>query len=140
MGIDARGWFITKKVLTDEELSNLNNRFFNLCLNSFRRPDPNKKRESWERDGIPFKQVKAKESLYIIDFHLSRYYGIGYERGPFEQTVYVCCWLRRQPEVESVYYAGDYSFFEEAEEFTEQYERDIVEHYFKNGYGPYRNK
>ena len=69
---------------------------------------------------------------------LTRYYGIGYERGPW---VYICAllmMLHACETVDKVWYNSDYS--EERHECTPEEVLKISAHYMKNGERPYRSR
>lgn len=67
-----------------------------------------------------------------------RYYGPGYERGPWPSIVAVLMALHASPNVEAVWYFGDYS--EIGHPFTPEHVLEYSAHYMANGDRPYRNR
>lgn len=68
----------------------------------------------------------------------ARYYGKGYERGPWGDICAVLMLLHASPDVEKVWYSGD--CVDVAEEFTPEKVLELSEHYMKFGNRPYRSK
>ena len=66
-----------------------------------------------------------------------RYYGPGYERGPWPRIAAVLMALHASKDVEAVWYFGDCS--EGDEPFTPQRVQEFSAHYMANGDRPYRN-
>jgi len=66
-----------------------------------------------------------------------RYYGPGYERGPWPRIAAVLMALHASKDVEAVWYFGDCS--EEDEPFTPQRVQEFSAHYMANGDRPYRS-
>lgn len=67
-----------------------------------------------------------------------RYYGPGYERGPWPSIAAVLMALYAAPNVEAVWYFGD--CHDEDEPFTREQVLEFSEHYMTVGDRPYRNR
>lgn len=65
-----------------------------------------------------------------------RYYGPGYERGPWPSIAAVLMALHASPDVETVWYFGDCSDGDEP--FTPQRVQEFSAHYMTEGDRPYR--
>ena len=65
-----------------------------------------------------------------------RYYGPGYERGPWPSIAAVLMALHASPNVETVWYFGDFSDGDEP--FTPQRVHEFSAHYMAEGDRPYR--
>lgn len=65
-----------------------------------------------------------------------RYYGKGYERGPFHDIAAIARFLRSTWPTGRVFYGGDSG--DTLEEWTDEFERDLWDHFVKNGHRPYR--
>ena len=93
-------------------------------------------------DGLPpeCSIVKASEwacegATHEVD-QLWRYYGPGYERGPWPRIAAVLMALHASPDVETVWYFGDCSDGDEP--FTPQRVHEFSAHYMAEGDRPYR--
>lgn len=85
---------------------------------------------SWERD------AGATHSIGT----LCRYYGIGYERGPWPMIGGVLMSLFASPNVKRVWYFGDHSSLDEGmPPMTREEVSLISEHYMLHGERPYRD-
>jgi hypothetical protein len=128
MGIDATGYFVTKRPLTDDEivrvLDDLQATYGELVsrisFHSLR--------------GHPDFNPRCVE----ISFDLDRLYSLGYARGSFVRHASVCGWLRRRPYVEAVYYGGDSCDLNEISEWTEQAEQELFNLYLDSNQMTYR--
>lgn len=126
MGIDAMGCFYTKEELTQEKLAEYEKQF------------RARNYEGWEKKTAIF--LKSNGRRVIVDFDLLRYWGPGYERGPFETIISVLGWLRRRDDfVEEVFYWGDCNCEGQSNQFDEAMEKVFLEHFFKYGH-PYRGQ
>jgi hypothetical protein len=76
-------------------------------------------------------------STHSVD-QLWRYYGPGYERGPWPHIAAVLMTLHASPDVEAVWYYGDCE--DGCEPFTPQLVQKFTDHYMSNGDRPYRRK
>ena len=65
-----------------------------------------------------------------------RYYGPGYERGPWPRIAGVLMALHAAPNVETVWYFGDCSDGDEP--FTPERVQEFIAHYMQEGDRPYR--
>lgn len=83
------------------------------------------------RDAETIEYVNA----YAVQTGLSRYYGIGYERGSALKIITQLEWLRAQPEVIEVYYGGDTSDWPSL--WTKEDSAKLLWHFFKHGHAPY---
>lgn len=138
MGIDATGYFLTKRCLTDDEIVKMNAELVEFHPRLHRNPP----KESYDagpwfqranqHDGLP-------ENAIEIDFGLGRFYGPFYERGDFMEYLTVLGWLRRRDYVTAVFYGGDSTSLDEISEWDEARERDYIEHYLSVGERPYRS-
>lgn len=126
MGMDARGYFITKRLLTAEEIIILNKQFIE-CNHA-----------GWDGAEKPFYQIDKAQ--FGIHFDLSRYYDFCYARGPAHKIYAVLGWLRRHPIVESVYYGSDVSDLDELYEWTAERETEEIGEWLKHGYKNYHPK
>ena len=68
-----------------------------------------------------------------------RYYGIGYERGPWPIIAGVLMSLFASPNISRVWYFGDISDIENSEPITREEVARISMHYMKHGERPYRD-
>lgn len=66
-----------------------------------------------------------------------RYYGPGYERGPWPRIAAALMALHASPNVETVWYFGDCNDF--GEPFTPERVHEFNAHYMKEGDRPYRS-
>jgi hypothetical protein len=73
-------------------------------------------------------------SMFVVVTY-DRYYGIGYERGPWGKIAGVLMELFACEDVDKVWYGGD----DYVELFTPEKVLEICAHYMKNGERPYRN-
>ena len=82
---------------------------------------------------------KDEDELYGIN-SLSRFYGKGYERGPFISLYGLCAVLEKLFEEYKIkiYYHGDCSEFDESYVFDLKKRNDLLEYFCKNGEAPYR--
>jgi hypothetical protein len=71
-------------------------------------------------------------------YTLSRYYGPGYERGPWPTLCAVLMTLMNSPDIESVWYFGDYSCEDDQTPITCDDLFEITRHFIANGERPYR--
>ncbi len=81
-----------------------------------------------------YKQEDNPEATHEID-SLVRYYGIGYERGPWPAIAACLMELMQDPGIEKVWYGGD----DFISEMTADRLIEITRHYIANGDRPYRN-
>lgn len=65
----------------------------------------------------------------------ARYYGPGYERGPWPALAAALMELMQDPQIERVWYGGD----DFIEEMTPDRLCEITRHYIANGERPYRS-
>jgi hypothetical protein len=67
---------------------------------------------------------------------LARYYGEGYERGPWPELCAVLMLLHARPDVENVWYGGDGT--EDVPECPKARVQELSAHFMSNGCRPYR--
>lgn len=87
--------------------------------------------DDWWSEDFPF--VNANLSS------MTRYYGVGYERGPWPQISSLLLSLLANPDVEAVYYIGDHSEPHEDDVFTLEALEELNKYYVKNRHEPYRS-
>lgn len=75
---------------------------------------------------------EAGEQVIIVNL-TGRYYGPGYERGPWFKYASIARWLRRRISGARVFYGGD----GDCEELTPERENEIWDHFIQHGYDPY---
>lgn len=80
----------------------------------------------------------AHGAAFEVSTGLSRYYGIGYERGPILKIITQLEWLRAQPEVLNVWYSSDSR--EEPRLWTQKDSEKLLWHFFKVGHSPASSK
>lgn len=67
---------------------------------------------------------------------VSRYYGIGYERGPLMDFINIAEWLEfNLPKGSQIYYGGDSS--DEVELFDKKHRKELFNHFAEHGHSPY---
>jgi hypothetical protein len=71
---------------------------------------------------------------------LSRYYGPGYERGPWPEICGTLMTLFASTNVKRVWYFGDSIDIENAEPITSEEVLNISRHYMQHGERPYRQR
>lgn len=128
MGIDACGYFVTRRPLTDEEiervLADFNTTYY----------------DEW---AVKFRSLRTDSDFtpncVRIDFDLDRLYSEGYARGNFVKHATICGWLRRRKYVEAVYYGGDCSDLAELSEWTQDTERKLFDLYLTSNRLSYRD-
>lgn len=132
MGVDAKGYFTTKRVLTDAELDILNQEFqrthCDLSAYKFKRLTRSRYDEELPAEAIE------------IDFDMDRFYGIGYARGPILRHATVLGWLKYRNCVTKVFYGGDCSEMVDFEEWTDDLETRTLAHFFALGELTYRDR
>lgn len=79
----------------------------------------------------------APDATHCIDT-MSRYYGIGYERGDWTAICAVLMLLIASEQVSKVYYGGD--SYISLPECTIESVLEISKHYMENEHRPYRNR
>ncbi len=123
MGIDARGWFdIEGTKIGAQQVDDLNARFHNAGYDIPER-----------------KYFVLAEGRVMIDFDLARYYGPGYERGPFHTQLVVLGWLLRHlPPGGRVYFGGDSTDDDDLGQWSHEKEATYLNHYLLVGHEPYR--
>ena len=125
MGVDAQGYFVTKRALTDKEINRIEQDYKN----------------TYGDTSYSFRSLRGNKDFTAqcvkIDFYLARFYSPTYTRGPALDILTVLGWLRRRPYVEAVYYGGDCYAPEEFTEWTEASERELLETYLKQGWRSY---
>jgi hypothetical protein len=129
MGVDASLYLKTSRKYSEEELKDLNFRFKE--ASGFGDNDFPITKQDYQRDGEDYYEV----------YSFSRYYGEGYERGHWPEIYMAIKWLQNNFEGATIYYGGDtYDHAEDFEtpEFTEEREKELLEHWYKNGGIPYR--
>lgn len=95
-------------------------------------------------DFLPSEWEVIPVSRYLLEYleidathevdSLRRYYGIGYERGPWPEICGVLMALHATKGVEMVWYGGDQSVYECPVEAV----LEISRHYMQHGHRPYR--
>jgi hypothetical protein len=85
----------------------------------------------------PEKESSCEGANYEID-QCWRYYGPGYERGPWPSIAAVLMALHASQNVETVWYFGDCSDGDGDEPFTQQRVHEFNAHYMAEGDRPYR--
>lgn len=120
MGIDARIEFRPTTRLTEKERKHLAARL-NEAMGSV--------------DYCFYEDVDGAAPTYSL-INPWRYYGPGYERGPWPSIAAVLMALHASPDVEKVWYFGDCSDGDEP--FTPQLVQEFSAHYMTEGDRPYR--
>jgi hypothetical protein len=123
MGIDVSLKIRSKKLYTAEELDLLNYRFLE-ASSLGNRPRAIILGEQIEND--PHFYYEIKTGL--------RYYGIGYERGPWDIISSAINWLRFNFSEEVILYSGD---CDSSSVFTEEDQKELDEHWYTHGGIPY---
>lgn len=106
----------------------------------------------WERDGKPFDFLKnidreqleyrlthenfSPNKFYEIEM-MSRYYGVGYERGDGLQISGLLLYLTREHKELSVFYGGDSGTLSR---YSEEDALDLLNYFLKEGNLPYANR
>lgn len=128
MGIDACGYFVTKRPLSDEEIARILEDFNATYYGDFK---------------ISFSSLRAREDFtpacVSIDFDLDRLYEKGYARGNFVKHATVCGWLMRRPYVVAVYYGGDCVDLVDISEWTKEREHELLDLYLNSNQLTYRD-
>lgn len=78
----------------------------------------------------PFSPLDMLDQVLEVDFAWTRYYGVGYERGPLWTYVAVASWFLHRGF--QVWYGADYN--EHVEEFDGE---ALIEHWCEHGHDPY---
>jgi len=80
-------------------------------------------------------------ATHEINADLSRYYGPGYERGPWPMICGVIMSLMASSNVKRVWYFGDHSYMDQCanDHLTIEKVNEISAHYMANGDRPYRD-
>ena len=84
---------------------------------------------------VPASECAADGATHEIDQNW-RYYGPGYERGPWPSICAVLMALHASPNVETVWYFGDSTIGDDP--FTPQRVHEFSAHYMREGDRPYR--
>jgi hypothetical protein len=79
----------------------------------------------------------CEDATHKVD-QLWRYYGPGYERGPWPRIAAVLMALHASPDVETVWYFGDCCDGDEP--FTQHRVHELSAHYMAEGDRPYRGR
>jgi hypothetical protein len=127
MGIDTTIKIKTKAKIADDILRDLNYRFMELGMIHYGNSPISLSQYSQFPDGY----------CYKID-SLERYYGIGYERGHWPNILMSLKWLKHNIPDSIIYYGGD--DWEGDDEFTDEVEKEITNHWLNNGGLPYRER
>jgi hypothetical protein len=127
MGIDAQGYFDIQGVnVSPQYVADLNEKF--VSAGFFTLPE-----RTW---------FLHREGFVEINFDLERYWGPGYERGPFLSQLQVLGWLLRNlPEGGRVFYDGDCVSLDESEPWTFERVKKYLDHFLTYGYAtPYNRR
>lgn len=100
--------------------------------------EPLEKDEYGHLDLGRLERAGADVSGQWLEVHLwGRYYGEGYERGPWPTYDGICEWLTRRLPTCQVWYAGDSGGAEMPEQMTREMRDRVWAHYAVNGHKPY---
>jgi len=127
MGVDCEIHFKLSSGLSDSELATLNWRFCEATG-----------LKSYHDDHMVLRPRSSGPSF--TDYSVAtthRYYGPGYERGPWPEIAGILEWLRRQPEVSELRYGGDSGGCEDLELVTPGLLESLWAHWAKVGGVPY---
>lgn len=129
MGVNALGYFVTKRELTDEEIAQVLDDFYRTYYDDFE---------------ITFHSLRNNEDMsprcVEINFEFDRLYSSGYARGNAVKHITVLGWLRRRPYVEAVFYGGDSGELGDICEWTEEVERETINLYLTSNTLTYHQK
>ncbi len=130
MGMDATGYFVTKRALSDAEIDRV--------LADWK--------DAHRMGDSAFTFVSLRDDSDFtpqcieIRFDRARHYSPGYARGPFYEIWSVLGWLRRRPYVEAVYYGGDSGSLNELGEYNDDREREMSDCWLTSGHDTYRHE
>jgi len=126
MGVDVT-ISIKPKTITRDGIKALNQEIYHRFKNDISSEYP----ESWELQWTDEDQAYTMRSFM-------RYYGEGYERGPFPTIFALVMFIKDAiPDGDDVFYYGDYSELEDASPTTYAELRELFAHWVKNGHKPY---
>lgn len=89
--------------------------------------------DDWRSDELPFANAELSS--------MTRYYGVGYERGPWPDIAALLLQLLINPDIEGVWYYGDHTSAHEQYHFvTVDTINKMNRHYVSVGHEPYRGR
>lgn len=107
MGIDVVMWAVTEAAVTDEQITKWADRLDDAFgLRDYDDPPALGRADGRDVDGSG-----ADGQTVLEVWNCWRYYGEGYERGPFPQIYMLAEWLERNIPGAAVWYGGDTSAF-----------------------------
>lgn len=134
MGVDIHLAAKTTRKRTEDELIDLNYRF-------------EEANRGFGYETLPIKVSDYNDTYYkesgVYYYQVStllRYYGKGYERGPYPDIYAAIEWMRQNfPEAE-ILYGGDYGFIEETPVFSKEDQEELMAYWCKEGGLNYRGR
>lgn len=133
MGVDAIGCVVFRQAPTKSELAWINEALGQIgtdyCLDE---PD---KEYGCDHPGLP---DVPPDRYREIRFGGCRFYGEGYERGPWGKICSTLSFLLLCPNVEAVYYGGDSCVLDHSCGVTFDTLRETTAHWCSDGTNPYR--
>lgn len=139
MGVDVELFVWTARELSDRDILDLSYRAVEALGRDLFWLDVEEKRHAFVRESDPGYSLASWDSgrgTLIKLNSLARYYGPGYERGPFPEFFMLWQWLRINLEGCVIWYGGDCS--DMLERLTEAREHEILVHWATKGHQPYR--
>lgn len=132
MGLDISLWVKSKKEYSDEELRELNYRFMEATSISDRVP-------AIKKEEINPEYMPNENNFYYGVYSFSRYYGMGYARGPWDRITMAINWLRFNFTDSEILYGGDCMVYE-CPVLTKEEQNKIDEFWYEDGGLSYGNR
>lgn len=130
MGIDTIMLAATNQPITDDEMRNLSWKM-GVAIGSG---------QFWGRRALVVTDSYQAKAGYAQTIEVSqgwRYYGPGYERGPFEVIYMAAVWLEHNIPGADVFYGGDSD--DKTNPFGVEQRDQLLAHWLEHGHWPYRS-